>query len=183
MGSSASTPSPPPSSIPLFVEVAGEDHPKACTGRRLLRRGIARPGRGPVGVIVLDPHAGAPLSAADAERARAFGVLSIDCSWNQLGLRGRLPPGQGHRGRPRRLPYLLAANPHHFGRLAELNTAEALAAALWILGERERAEELIAGFPGGGGFFRLNEAALARYGACPGPEEIRAAERELFAAP
>lgn len=87
--------------------------------------------------------------------------------------------GRGHR---RRLPYLLAGNPQHYGRLAELNTAEALAAALWILGEKERAQALLAGFSGGTEFFRINQVYLSRYAACTDGEAIRTAERDLFGA-
>jgi pre-rRNA-processing protein TSR3 len=122
------------------------------------------------------------LSTADRPRALTEGVLAIDCSWNRVGERGGLPVGVGGGGAAhRRLPYLLAANPQHFGRLSELNTAEAIAAALWLLGERERAERLLSGFAGGTAFFTINGAALARYGPCRGQEEIEAAERELFA--
>lgn len=184
MRSSASTPTLPadPGPIPLWIDVTGEDHPKACTGRKLLRRGLAsrrgggrtRPRAGP---IRLDPHAATPLSPADASRALAGGILAVDCSWNRLGeRRGELPRSPGGR----RLPYLLATNPQHYGRLSELNTAEALAAALWLLGERARAESLLAGFPGGPAFFEVNRRLLERYAACPDGESIVAAERELL---
>jgi rRNA small subunit aminocarboxypropyltransferase len=185
MRSSASTPSPPADGpIRLWLLVAGEDHPRACTGRKLLRRRWARrfAARRPAPVL-LDPHAPEPLSSADREQARAGGLLGIDCSWNRLAERGRLPERSGGPARSvrRRLPYLVATNPQHYGRLSELNTAEALAAGLWILGERARAEALLDGFAGGRAFFTLNANALARYGSAPGAEEVRSAERELLA--
>jgi pre-rRNA-processing protein TSR3 len=165
----------------------GEDHPKACTGRKLLRRGLARNfagRRGSTGApILLDPHAPVPLSLSDLPRARRGGLLGVDCSWNRVAVRGSLPPRAafGERGSVRRrLPYLFAANPQHYGRLAELNTAEALAASLWILGERARAEEILSSFPGGSTLLTLNATALSRYGSCQGPEQIEAVERELF---
>lgn len=186
MASSASTPGPSAERpIRLLLRVAGEDHPKACTGRRLLRRGLAeREGTGPRGraPILLDPHALQPLSRADLPRARSGGVLGVDCSWNRLDRRGGYPTAarRGPEGPRRRLPFLLAGNPQHYGRVAELNTAEALASALWVLGESARARSILEGFPGGTGFVSLNAELLARYDRCADAEEIRSAEREFF---
>jgi len=62
-------------------------------------------------------------------------LVAVDCSWKQ---RERVFESFRARTR-RRLPYLLAANPVNYGRPYELTTAEALAAALYILGESQRA--------------------------------------------
>jgi pre-rRNA-processing protein TSR3 len=139
--------------------------------------------RRPVGSpLVLDPYADRPLSASDRGDARR-GLVGVDCSWNRLGDRGRYPaaiswlPEMPER---RRLPWLYAANPQHFGRLGELNTAEAFAAALWVLGEPERARSLLGRFPGGAAFFEVNRSALARYAGCTTELEIREAERRAF---
>jgi pre-rRNA-processing protein TSR3 len=190
MRSSASTLRPPADGpIPLFLRVAGEDHPKACTGRRLLRRGLAQPlptsGHHRVPAILLDPHATVPLSAADRASAEAGGLLAVDCSWNRLGARGALPGVAGPRDRHahRRLPFLVAANPQHYGRLAELNTGEALAAGLAVLGRRSEADRLLAVLPGGANFLAINRERIERYAAARGPEEVLAAERELFGPP
>ncbi len=65
---------------------------------------------------VLDPHAADPLSAADRALARRGGVLAVDCSWNRLASRGRLPGlAVDDGGIHRRLPILVAGNPQHFG--------------------------------------------------------------------
>ena len=187
MASSGSTPNPPPDPpIPLLLVIAGEDHPKACTGRKLRRAGLVRilpasqrPKGGP---LLLDPYAARPLSAEDRPIARR-GLVGIDCSWNRLGDRGRYPLEIRWIDRiaeRRRLPWLLAANPQHFGRLGELNTAEAFASALWVLGERERAHSLLERFPGGGAFFEVNGPTLARYAGCVTEREIREAERLAF---
>ena len=187
MRSSASTPSrrtrPP---ILRYVVVLGDDHPKACTGRRLLRRGLAaKPPSRTVGygAIVLDPFAADPLSERDRSVAERTGVTAIDCSWNRLSERGRSAvPGRpgGAPGRSRRLPLLVATNPQHFGRVGELNTAEALGAALYLLGRREEAEELLAGFAGGEAFLEVNRHRLDRYRRARTSEEVREAERALF---
>ncbi len=190
MRSSASTRNPrPETDIRLWLVVAGEDHPRACTGRKLVARQLARELRSTEdsapGAIVLDPHAPVPLSSADRPRARRAGVIAIDCSWNRLAGRGDLPSGSassGGRGH-RRLPFLLATNPQHFGRLAELNTAEALGAALYVLGARAQAARLLGGFAGGPAFFEVNRERLKRYAEAADPAGVIAAEAALFGPP
>jgi pre-rRNA-processing protein TSR3 len=169
------------------VLLVGEDHAKACTGRRLLHRGLARPisvhSPSARGAIVLDPHADRPLSPTDRTRALRAGVLAIDCSWNRLGERGRLPALGGAvsaHAAHRRLPILLAANPQHYGRPTELNTVEALAAATFLLGHRAQAERLLDGFRGGPGFLLLNRDRLTAYAGSPDALRVRDAERALF---
>lgn len=171
---------------PLFVRITGEDHPKACTGRRLLHQGqvtewkdLDSRGQTP---ILLDPRALQPLTPLDRPRAEASGLLVVDCSWNRLGRRGGFDPklkGLGRMPR-RRLPWLLAGNPQHYGRVGELNTAEAFAAALDILGDRLRAERVLETFAGGPGFLALNARLLDAYRNARSEEELRSAEREFF---
>jgi len=190
MRSSGSTRKPPPkSALRLFVVLAGEDHPKACTGRRLLRwRRVVRLPREDASSpspVVLDPYAPTPLSAADLGAAERGGLLAVDCSWNRLASRGTFP-GAGSRNRSRgthrRLPILIAANPQHYGRVAELNTVEALSAALSVLGRVEAAEQLMEGFRGGAEFLEVNRTRLDRYRAAADPVDVAALEKELFGA-
>ncbi len=187
MGSSRSTLSRSSEGpVRLFVKVTGEDHPKACTGRRLLRLGWATEwsadrttGPSP---LLLDPRAPTILGPEDRVAARRGGLLVVDCSWNRLSERGGLDPlatGSHHLAR-RRLPWLLAGNPQHYGRLGQLNTAEAFAGALWILGESELATRVAETFAGGPGFLQLNEQPLAAYVRAHSAAELRAAEREFF---
>jgi pre-rRNA-processing protein TSR3 len=136
--------------------------------------------------MLLDPHADRPLSMADRPRVSVSGLLGVDCSWNRLGSRGGYPMGiawlEGLRER-RRLPWLLAGNPQHFGRLGELNTAEAFAAALMILGEPDRARAMVDRFPGGPGFLAVNREPFARYAACQSEADVRTAESLIFGPP
>jgi pre-rRNA-processing protein TSR3 len=184
MRSSASTPSPSRrTEVPLLLVLASEDDPKRCSGRKLLRLGAVTEvpvGRPPASsVVVLDPHAEAPLSRADRERALAGGLLGVDCSWNRIGQSGRYPveiPWLARLPVRRRLPWLVAANPQHHGRLAELNTAEAFAASLYVLGEPDRARRLLDPFSGGPTFFDLNATALTAYARAGSAESIRRAE-------
>jgi len=188
MRSSGNTPSPRRETAPrLWIVLAGEDHPKACTGRRLLRWGRAvrvprESGRSPP-PVVLDPYAPTPLSAADRRTAARGGLLAVDCSWNRLSVRGAFPgSGRAHRTglRYRRLPLLVATNPQHYGRVAQLNTVEALCAALYVLGEIEAAADLISGFAGAGEFLEVNRERLERYRLALRPAEVVSAERLLF---
>jgi pre-rRNA-processing protein TSR3 len=187
MRSSRSTPSPSTeTAAPLFVRITGEDHPKACTGRRLVRRGLAHEwkesGPRPGGPILLDPRSSEPLTPLDGPRALSSGILVIDCSWNRLNARGRFDPALGGLGRlpRRRLPWLLAGNPQHYGRVGELNTAEAFAGALDILGDRPGAERVLNTFAGGPGFLALNARLLEAYRSARSVDALRAAEREFF---
>ena len=107
MGSSESTrPLSRSNPLALFLEVTGDDHPKACTGRRLLQRGQAR--SVPRGrrvrptPVVLDPYASDPLSAEDRLPAERGGLLAVDCSWNRLAARGHLPGDDEDRRTGRR---------------------------------------------------------------------------------
>jgi pre-rRNA-processing protein TSR3 len=191
MGSSGSTPSPPRrTEVPLLIVLADEDDPRRCSGRRLLRAGAASElpvGRPPASAaVLLDPHSDTPLSRVDRPAALRAGVVAVDCSWNRIGRHGRYPreiPWLARMPVRRRLPWLLAANPQHHGRLAELNTAEALAGSLLVLGEPDRARRILAGFAGGDAFFDLNAAALRAYAQAVDAEGIRAAESAQFSAP
>ncbi len=188
MGSSVSTPSPPDNRrIRLFLEVTGDDHPRACTGRRLLHRGLATSVPRAVALrrtpTVLDPYASRPLSAADRSAVERGGLLAVDCSWNRAAARGGLPGGREGPGRRRRLPILVAGNPQHYGRLAELNTVEALCAALYLIGHRDEATALLDGFRGGTEFLVINRSRLDVYAAAPDADGVRTAERALFGRP
>ena len=187
MPSSGSTPSPSGDApIRLLVHVVGDDHARACTGRRLIRGGWARQVPRLEGVrpapVVLDPFADEPLSRRDRATARRGGLLVIDCSWNVLSERGGFPTsGRGSaRDHRRRLPWLIAANPQHYGRLGELNTVEALAAALRVLGWDHQARSLLGGAAGGAAFLEINAERLDRYATAPDGVAVRSEERELF---
>jgi pre-rRNA-processing protein TSR3 len=186
---STRSPSPRPP-IRLLLLLAGEDHPKACTGRRLLRggwvRSVSRVGENRSHPVVLDPHAPSPLSRADLPAAQSGGLLVVDCSWNRLADRGSLPesiPSARQGTIRRRLPILIAANPQHYGRWTELNTAEALSAGLFVLGFPAEAARILEGFRGADGFLTINRDRLERYRAAADPDQVREAERSLFGGP
>lgn len=178
-------PSEPP--LRLWVVLACEDNPRLCTGRRVIKVGLAREGKASSrprrGALLLSPHAEVPVSSADEGVAIASGIVAVDCSWNRLGERGGFPEELGFslRGlRPRRLPFLLAGNPQHYGRVGELNTAEALGAAVYLTRGPRAAEAYFSRLPGGTTFLTLNQALLEDYRAAHGPAEVPEVERRYF---
>mgnify|MGYP000259455622 CR=1 FL=1 len=152
----------------LHVRYEGDDDPAKCTARKLARFDRAELHQThretPYGVV-LNPHAERALSPADAEVSRA--LVALDCSWESAG-EARFELAGEHRA----LPYLVAVNPVNYGKPMRLTTAEAFAAALAILGEREHAEEVLEGFSWGETFFEMNAEPLERYAACEDSTEV-----------
>ena len=161
----------------LHVRYEGDDDPEKCTARRLSRFGLVDLHRSdretPYGVV-LNPHAERALSPADADLDR---LVALDCSWESAG-----EAMFSLAGRHRALPFLVAANPVNYGRPFRLTTVEALAAALAIFGDHERAEEVLEPFRWGETFLTLNEEPLRRYAACADSAEVVAVQSEYLAA-
>jgi pre-rRNA-processing protein TSR3 len=122
----------------------------------------------PSGAVLLDPFAEKALSKEDLGAAKSRGIVALDCSWKKIKqvteLRGRMAA--------RALPYLVAANPTYYGRPTTLSTVEALAAALFILGERTHAEEITAIFKWGKTFMGLNKDPLEAYSTASSSVEV-----------
>ncbi|WP_306053647.1 DUF367 family protein [Natronococcus wangiae] len=159
------------------VYYEGDDDPEKCTARRLekfdratLYRNMAQVPYG----VVLNPHAERALSPADA--GDSLGTLvALDCSWESAE-----EASFRMNGVHRALPFLVAANPVNYGRPFRLTTAEALAAALCILGDREAAEDLLKPFRWGETFLTLNEEPLRRYSECADSSEVVAVQEEYL---
>ncbi len=162
----------------LIVYNARECDPKRCTAVRLHRAGKVRMVYKltdlPSGAVLLDPFAQKALSKADAAAAETHGLVALDCSWKKIktveGLKRMVA---------RSLPYLVAANPTYYGRPTTLSTAEALAAALFIMGDRERAKEMLAGFKWGKTFFELNREPLEAYAGASDSGEVVAVQQQF----
>ena len=122
----------------------------------------------PPGAVVLDPEAPKALSRGDREAIMKHGLLVVDCSWNQLTTFPRLRSGLRHRA----LPFLVAANPVSFGKPQRLSSAEAVAAALYILGEKDRATKVLSHFRWGDTFIEVNGALLESYSAASTSAEV-----------
>lgn len=164
----------------LVVYNARECDPKKCTTVKLGHAGkievVYQLKDLPSGAVLLDPFAQKALSRADAERAEARGVIALDCSWKNIRQIG----GLRRRAAPRSLPYLVAANPTHYGRPTTLSTAEALAAALFILGAPDRARDVLNVFKWGHSFLELNREALEAYARAGSSEEVVRVQREFI---
>jgi pre-rRNA-processing protein TSR3 len=161
--------------VELHVRYEGDDDPEKCTARRLAALGHAelhRSARATPPGIVLNPHAERALSPADATADR---LVALDCSWETARAEAFDLDGP-HRA----LPFLVAANPVNYGTPFQLNTVEAFAGALAILGEREQAAAILEPFPGGETFLDLNAEPLDRYAACESSEEVVAVQEEYL---
>jgi pre-rRNA-processing protein TSR3 len=144
----------------------GQCDAKKCTGRRLCKRGILR--EMAVGTsfrgIVLSPHGDRTISAEDRPIVDELGICVIDCSWARLA---DVPFHRMRGGHHRLLPWLVAANPVNYGRPYKLSCAEAIAAALQIVGRSSEATAVMENFGWGKEFLRVNEDAFEHYAACP----------------
>lgn len=160
----------------LHVRYEGDDDPEKCTARKLARFDLVelhRSTRATPHGIVLNPHAERALSPAD--RAESEKLVALDCSWETAEEALFSMPGV-HRA----LPFLVAANPVNFGRPFKLNTVEAFAAALVILGERGQAERILSKFRWGETFLELNAEPLERYADCADSTEVVAVQGEYL---
>ncbi len=169
--------------IGLFALMEREDDPKKCTAAKLVRLGDLREIRQarsvPRGAVILDPEAEKALSREDADAAQRRGLLVLDCSWNKLSRFPKVKSGLRHRA----LPFLVAANPTNFGKAQKLSSAEALAAAAFILGDRECAEHLMSRFKWGPAFIEMNRDRLEAYAAAEtSADVVREQARMLHAA-
>lgn len=164
----------------LIIFHAKDCDPEKCTGRRLEKYGrakiIYRLDQLPRNSILLDPLAEKALSKEDLENAERNGLIALDCSWKKIeqikDLRGELLS--------RSLPYLVAANPTYYGHPTKLSTVEALSAALYILGKKEDAVELLEGFKWGDSFLELNREPLKAYSKAQNSSEIVEIQKDFM---
>ena len=154
---------------------------KRDSGSKLVRLGMAKTlkiGQSYAGVV-LSSEAQTVISREDLETVRLHGVGGVNCSWNQLD---KVPSRKLGRARLHRiLPYMVAANPVNYGRPFKMNTAEAMAASLYIVGLKQDAHDLMAQFSFGAEFLRLNRAALDAYADAPDAAAVRAVEASMLA--
>lgn len=164
----------------LIVYNARECDPKKCTAMRLHQFGkiqmVSQSQGLPGNAILLDPFAERALSGEDTEIARKQGLVALDCSWKQIEQISRIRA----RMVPRALPYLVAANPTYYGRPTTLSTAEALAAALFILGDEARAKEILNIFKWGPTFLDLNREPLEAYANAKDSTEVVALQHQFM---
>ena len=156
--------------IPVIIYDECQCDPKKCTAKRMLKFGLGKEAKtlGAIhkGSIVLSPFSDRALSPADIQYARR-GLVVMDLTWTNID---RFPRPKGMQERA--LPYLLASNPINWGRPMELNSAEAVMAALYILGEKSQAEEFLGRFNWAPEFMRLNGNMLEDYSKAADSAEV-----------
>jgi len=154
----------------IGVYLGKQCDPKKCTAKKLVKFNLAKELTRPLfhSELVLTPTTRRALSPADRERIDRFGIVAIDCSWNKADdFFDKVTISHG-----RALPYLIAVNPTNFGRPWKLNTAEALAAALYIVGLKKEAEEIMDKFKWGEHFFNVNMSYLEAYADCKDSQAV-----------
>jgi len=154
--------------IPLVAYRDNSCDPRKCTVKKLERAGLIRVvktlSRIPRNTLLLDPTAEQALSPADRT---VKSITVLDCSWEVLNA------GVVRSWRIRRaLPFLVAANPVNFGKPCILSSVEALAAALWILGEEQQARDILARVSWGIRFLEVNAEPLSLYASAKDSTEI-----------
>ena len=158
--------------VKIVVYHAGQCDPKKCTALKLKRHGMIRIIRQtkflPKRAVVLNPFSKIAFSPADRQRIEKSGLTALDCSWEHAEkvLLKRV------RGTSRCLPFLIAGNPVNFGKPTKLTTVEALAAALYITGLREEANQLLSIFKWGHTFVEINQERLENYAKAKDSTEI-----------
>jgi pre-rRNA-processing protein TSR3 len=154
--------------IPLYAYRDNSCDPRKCTVKKLEKAGFlkifTKIAQIPRNTLLLDPTAEQALSPAD-RFVKSLTVL--DCSWVVLDT------GAVSSWRIRRaLPFLVAANPVNFGKPCTLSSVEALAAALYIMGEKERAGEILAKVSWGIRFLEVNREPLDLYAEAKDSTEV-----------
>jgi len=162
----------------LVIYHLGQDDSKKCTGRRLAKFSLAQEVHTarfvPSNAILLDPRARKALSREDRHRRV---IAAIDCSWKKAeDVFAALRTKTARRS----LPYLVAANPVNYGKPAKLTTAEALAAALYILDDPEEARILMDKFKWGPHFLILNHEPLEAYRTADSSQQVVARMKDFF---
>ena len=166
--------------IRVLVHDECQCDPKKCTAKRMIKFGLAKevPVRQiPRGSVILSPFAEQALSPADRGHAVKSALVVMDLTWSNIDGFPR-PKGMNERA----LPYLLASNPVNWGRPMELNSAEAVVAALMILGEKEQAETVAQRFGWGAEFIRMNGNMLIDYSNAKDSAEVVSIQNEYLGA-
>lgn len=157
----------------LFVYHADEDDPKKCSARKLARFGFAsletNIRKTPRNAVLLNPFAEKSFSKEDKIFTDKNGILAVDCSWknaeNSFDFLDK-------RCKSRSLPFVVAANPVNYGKPFKLTTLEAFATAFYILGDVEKAREILNLYKWGPHFLELNKEPLEEYRKAENSTEI-----------
>ncbi len=159
--------------IQLIVYHANEDDPKKCSAKKLHKFGFVKLEKNirkvPKHAILLNPFAKKSLSKEDIKIAKKNGILAIDCSWKNAENSFEY---LNQENISRALPFLVAANPVNYGKPFKLTTLEAFASALYILGEKEHAKDILNIYKWAPHFLELNKQPLEEYRRAKNSKEV-----------
>ncbi len=159
--------------IQLIVYHANEDDPKKCSAKKLHKFGFVKLEKNirkvPKHAILLNPFAKKSLSKEDLKIAKKNGILAIDCSWKNAENSFEY---LNQENISRALPFLVAANPVNYGKPFKLTTLEAFASALYILGEKEHAKDILNIYKWAPHFLELNKQPLEEYRRAKNSKEV-----------
>ena len=157
----------------LIVYHADEDDPKKCSAKKLHKFGFVKLEtkirKTPKDAILLNPFAEKSLSKEDLKIAEKNGILAVDCSWKNAEQNFDF---LDKRCNSRALPFVIAANPVNYGKPFKLTTLEAFATAVYILGDIEKAKEMLNLYKWGPNFLTLNKEPLEDYRNAKNSSEI-----------
>ena len=157
--------------VKIFVVSFSDDDPRKCTAEKLVRLGLAtKVSKPPHGCLILNPYARNVLLPKDRDLVLQHGLAVIDVSW-KTGVH-RLLAKRFLTRNARFLPLLLAANPVNYGKPIRLSSAEAIAAALYIMGFRDEALRVVSVFKWGPTFIELNRWLLDEYSKAESAEDV-----------
>ncbi len=135
--------------------------PKKCSALKLSRLGYLKIIKTITGnkknAILLNPLSRKELSYKDRRDINQFGLIVLDCSWNKI-----IKLIEHQQENARKLPPLISANPVNYGKWEKLNTAEAIAAALYITDFQNQAKEILSNFRWSKEFWKINKKFLEK---------------------
>ena len=166
--------------IKLYAYDLRQCDPKKCTALKLARFRVVKlffkTRSFPSHAIVLDPLSERAFSPADRGIAEEYGIVAIDCSWINIDDVFQLRI----KGESRCLPYLIAGNPVNYGQVGKLSTAEALAAALYIIGYEKQANRVLSLWKWGPTFLKTNIEVLNAYRKAKDSSEVISIQRSFM---
>ncbi|MHA1828841.1 MAG: DUF367 family protein [Candidatus Heimdallarchaeaceae archaeon] len=166
--------------IPIYVYNFHTCHPKKCTANLLVHTKNAKEitiKRISHKSIVLTPFSQVALSKEDLPLATRYGLVVVDCSWNNISEgKSVLEKGTG-----RALPFLVPANPINYGVPSKLSTLEAVAASLYMLNDKQRALQILELVKWGEEFFKINKSYLEKYAKARTSKEVVGEQNKILA--
>ncbi len=151
----------------IQVLMLKQDDPKKCSAAKLVKFGLAKNvKKTSAKTLILDPFAKKSIMPSDKKLSNS--ITAIDCSWNLADKAFATKFSGIHR----KLPPLFAGNPVNYSKLNKLTTVEAIAATVFILGNKDLSLELLDKFKWGHTFFELNQNLLEDYSKLKSEDEI-----------